>query len=152
MACFEECVSVASTAEAAFEFLLRPANAVLISPPDVTMKIIDAPERFELGSRFEFHLGGFGPVQHVIYEITHLSSPNQFTETQRKGPLSEWVHEHIFMPDDSGGVLITDRITFEPPDGMLGFLLTEERILDSLKTGFGHRHQKIKELLEQPNG
>jgi ligand-binding SRPBCC domain-containing protein len=146
---FETSVPIGCTAEAAFEFLIRPTNVALISPSNVSMKIIDAPERFSLGSRFEFHLGGFGPPQHVIYEISHFDPTNAFTETQLKGPLKVWVHEHLVVSDGNAGVLVTDRITFEPPGGMLGFLITEERIFDTLKSGFDHRHGELKRRLEQ---
>ena len=131
-----------------FEFLIRPANVLMISPPETALNYIDVPEVVELGSKIEFELGGFGPPQRIVHEITAFESPEMFEESQVSGPLGEWGHKHSIEPHDEGAHL-TDLIEFEPPGGIAGFLVTADRILESLQTSFGHRHQEMKKMLEQ---
>jgi ligand-binding SRPBCC domain-containing protein len=149
MAKFEVTVSLRTTVEAVFDFLARPANSVKISPPEASLQIIEAPDRFELGSRFEFLLGGFGPPQRILHEISHFEPPRRITETLVRGPLESWVHHHLIEDEGSGKVAVIDRVEFEPPGGFVGMLVTEEMILQSLETGFEHRHREIRKLLEQ---
>lgn len=147
MPVFETSVTLDCPRERAFEFLLRPANIVRISPPELGLAFTSAPEIVELGSRIEFKIQGFGQVQTLVHEITRLVHPEQITETQVRGLFSRWVHEHIFGTNTSGQVVVTDRIEFEPPGGLLGFLVTAGRILDQLEEGFEHRHAQLQKLL-----
>lgn len=147
MAQFELAVTLGCSVETAFEFLLRPANIERISPPDVGLQFLNPPERVEHGSRVAFEVSGFGAVQRLVHEIVELKAPDRFTERQIDGPLKAWRHEHLFE-QNGGGVVVIDRIEFEPPGGMLGLLLTERRILSHLEDSFAHRHRRLKELLE----
>lgn len=152
MPTFEQSVHVSCPPETAFDFLTVAENIVRISPPEAQLKMIDAPERLELGSRIEFELGGWGPAQRILHEITEHQRPDRFTETLVRGPLKSWVHEHIIESGGDGAVRVLDRIYFEPPGGFAGFLVTEERIRDSLETSFEYRHRKLKRLLEELHG
>jgi len=149
MANFEASIPVKSPAEKVFEFLLRPANLVAISPPAASMELVKGPDIFELGSRYEFNLGGFGPVQRITHEIIEVVAPQRYVEKAVKGPLPHWIHEHVVETSSNGEVIVFDRIEFEPPGGFIGFLVTEEKILESLEKGFAHRHKELKRLLEQ---
>ena len=44
------------------------------------------------------------------------------------------MHEHLVEEAPAGEVVAIDRIEFEPPGGMLGFLITKRRILDELES------------------
>lgn len=151
MASFEASVTIDCSHEAAFEFLIRPENVAEISPPDMGLRLLDVPEVLQLGSRIEFEMGGVGPVpvQRVVHEVTAFKRPQTFTETQLEGPLKLYVHEHVFEANGSD-VVVIDRVEFEPPGGLAGFLVTAEVILKSLASGFEHRHQELKRRLEQP--
>jgi len=149
MANFEASVTLSCTQEAVFEFLVRPVNIAAISSPQMGLNFINAPERLELGSRLEFQFKEFGLVQHVLHEITEFDPPHRYLERQVTGPLQHWVHEHLVETNGAGRVVVTERIEFEPPPGLAGFVVTAGKILQSLKTGFEHRHQELKRLLEQ---
>src|SRR6516165_7216542 len=82
---FETSVTVACPRERAFDFLARPANVALISPPELGLSFTSAPEIVELGSRLEFKVQGYGQVQTMVHEITNLVHPEQITETQIRG-------------------------------------------------------------------
>ncbi len=146
MAEFERSIVVMSGLEEVFDFLLRPQNVTRISPPDMGLNFVNAPEVVELGSIMEFKVLARGVVQNITHEITHLDRPSSFIEKQVQGPFKHWQHEHAFEATGDG-VTIIDRISFEPPGGLIGLLVTEESILDSLDDGFAHRHAQLQKLL-----
>lgn len=149
MPMFEARVSLPCSPEDAFDFLIRTENMTKISPPEMGLNFVEAPEIVEAGSRLEFKIQGYGQVQHIVHEIVTWERPRIYTEKQVEGPLKHWVHEHLFETDDQQQVTVIDRIEFEPPSGLLGFLITADRIQESLEDGFYHRHQQLKKLLEQ---
>lgn len=147
MANFETSIAVDFPIEKVFDFFLRPENVMRLSPPDLGLVFVDPPEVVESGSRLEFKIQGWGQVQTLVHEITSLVTPKQIIEQQVKGPFQRWVHEHSFRIEADGRVLVTDRIDFEPPGGLIGFLITKQKILDHLEDGFAHRHDKLPKLL-----
>jgi ligand-binding SRPBCC domain-containing protein len=148
MAILEGSISIRCPVERVFDFLTLTENFPKIVPPDLQLRLVQAPERLALGSRFEVQILGFGVPQNVIYEITEFVAPHRFQESQVKGPLGRYVHEHVLVAEVDGAVLVMDRIEFEPPGGLLGFLLTAERLRTSLQDGMTHRHRELKRLLE----
>ena len=146
MAEFERSTVVACPLEEVFDFLRRPDNIVKISPPEMGLNFVAAPEAVELGSILEFKVLARGQVQHLAHEIIQFDRPSRFVEKQVRGPFKFWEHEHIFEAD-SEGVTVIDRITFQPPGGLIGLLVTEDKILDSLDDGFAHRHAQLQQLL-----
>jgi ligand-binding SRPBCC domain-containing protein len=148
MPVLEASVSIGCSAEKVFDFLTQSANFMHLVPQDLKLTVLKAPTQLELGSRLEVQILAFGPPQNVIYEITDFSRPDRFTETQVKGILPRYVHEHVLATDSNGSVLVTDRIEFEPPGGLMGFMLTPDRLKTSLDRGLSHRHSALKRLLE----
>jgi ligand-binding SRPBCC domain-containing protein len=149
MPLLEASVLIRCPVERVFDFLTLSDNFDKIVPPDLQLRMVQSPGRLALGSRFEVQISGFGIPQNVIYEITEFVQPHRFQESQVKGPLGRYVHGHLFAPQEDGTVRVTDRIEFEPPGGMLGFLLTADRLKTSLDQGLTHRHYELKRLLEQ---
>jgi ligand-binding SRPBCC domain-containing protein len=147
MPVFEASVALDCPRERAFEFLLRPANVALISPPELGLSFINPPEVVELGSRIEFKVQGYGQVQTMVHEITGLVHLQQITETQIRGLFASWIHEHAFETNDRGQVVVIDRIDFQPPAGILGLLISADKILEQLEDGFAHRHAQLQKLL-----
>lgn len=149
MPLLEASVLIRCPADRVFDFLTHSENFAKIVPPDLQLRLVQSPGRLALGSRFEVQILGFGIPQNVIYEITEFVQPRRFQESQVKGPLGRYVHEHTFVSQEDGTVLVMDRIEFEPPGGMLGFLLTADRLKTSLEQGLTHRHRELKRLMEQ---
>ncbi len=147
MAVFEVSIEIECTQQAAFEFLIQPENIRRISPPEMGLVFTDAPAKFAPGSQFAFKVQGYGQVQEMLYEVAHFEEPSRFTERQIKGPLRHWLHEHLVESVKHDTVRITDRIEFEPPGGIVGFLITESKLLESLDDGFDYRHRQMQKLL-----
>ncbi len=149
MATFEADVTIACPVETVFDFLIRPANVERISPSIGGLEIVSAPECLAEGSRIELALRGFGRSLTIVHEVIRFARPSGFTVEQTEGPMKLWVHEHTFTADENNRTVLVDRITFEPPGGLLGRFVSEGRVLESLRQGMEHRHRELKRHLEQ---
>jgi len=149
MALFERSVTLSTTAEELFELLVRPANAVDLTPPGTTMTLVLAPEIVEVGSRIEFDLDGMGPTQRMVHVITECIHPSKITTKQDRGPFESFLHEAILQSHGTSEVELIDRIAFEPPGGLMGFLLTESRIAEMLQEGYAYRHAELVKIFSE---
>jgi ligand-binding SRPBCC domain-containing protein len=149
MASYQAETLLAAPAEEIFDFLVRPENVIKVTAPSVALKPVAAPEILERGSRIELELSGFGPPQRFLYEVVEFERPFRFTEHLVKGPLKSYRHEHLFEVTDQG-TRIVDHVIFEPPGGMLGFLVTEDRIRKGLHQGFQFRYEELAKLFGTP--
>ena len=148
MAVFETSVVLDCTVEQAFAFMISPVNHEKLSPPEVGLRFINPPASVELGSQFEFKMQAWGTVQAAHHEVVHFERPKVYIERAIKSPMKSYWHEHHFETDAQGRTVMRDRIEFTPPGGILGLLVTEAKILDSLEDGFYFRHQQLKKLLK----
>ncbi|MBS0264273.1 MAG: hypothetical protein JSS02_20210 [Planctomycetes bacterium] len=130
-----------------FDFLVRTSNLIDLIPKDSGMQVISVPEIIEPGSRLEFRANAFGQTLDIVHEITELVTPEKITEVQVKGLFKKFVHEHVVEEGPGGEVVAIDRIQFEPPGGLLGFVVTAKRIQDQFASLFNYRHQQMRRLL-----
>ena len=61
----------------------------------------------------------FGIPFRMTSLISDYDRPRRFVDEQVRGPFARWRHEHEFSAVD-GGTLMTDRIEFAVPLGILG--------------------------------
>lgn len=149
MPVYETSVTLDCPQERAYEFLLRPQNIALISPPDLGLAFTKAPEVLDLGSEFEFKVQAYGHILTMVHKITELVPLRQITESQVKGFFGSWVHTHSFETNDKGQAVVSDHIDFKPPGGMLGLLVSANKILDQLDEGYHYRHKQMQKLLAE---
>ncbi len=145
MASYRTETFLAAPPEEVFDFLIRPENVIRVTAPDAGLRPVGAPEVLAQGSRIELELTGLGPPQRFLYEVTEFDRPGRFVETLVKGPLKSFRHEHLFEPAASGTRVI-DAVEFAPPGGMLGFLVTEDRIRQGLEKGLRFRHEELARI------
>lgn len=150
MTTYEDTLTLACPPEQAFEFLIRPANIIAISPPEMGLRLVEAPERLQLSGRMEFEAHAYGMKQKILHEIIEFEHPHRFVEQQVQGPFKFYRHEHVIRAHDGQNVQLIDRVEFQPPGGLAGMLLTESRILKGLQHAFEHRHRELKKHLEAP--
>ena len=143
---FESRTILNATPEQVFEYILQPANLQAITPPASQFIFVNPPKVIELGSRLTCKMQAYGMVQQLSYEIVELVSPLRFREQMVEGPLKLWMQDYIVEPNPEGGVLLLNRIEFEPPGGLMGFILTADRILDSLEDGFHHQRNALQKI------
>ena len=146
MPLFGKSVTVNTSIEELFNFMIRPANVMKINPPELKMNLIDVPEVLNENSVMKVDLLGFGIPQRVIYEITEFTTPTSFTMTQKEGPVQKWIQYHQLELVNPETTILTERIDFEPPGGMLGFMITADKIHKYLDQGIGHRQAKLQDV------
>lgn len=146
MAVFESRTELRSSPDEVFEFISRPVNLQKIAPPEMGLVFTAAPEVIELGSRITVKMQAYGQIQQLEYEIIEYESPARYREKAVGGPMKLWLHDYIVEPTATGVVLI-NHIEFEPPGGLIGLLITKDRILDNLEDGFEFRRQALKKVL-----
>jgi ligand-binding SRPBCC domain-containing protein len=147
MPVFECRTELACPPDKVFDYITRPANMKAIAPGDVDLVFVEAPEVIQLGSKLVFKVQAFGVAQQLEHEIIAFDAPRSFREKMTKGPLPAWQHDYILESHPNGAVLL-NRIEFEPPGGMLGMLLTAQRMLNHLEEGYAHRSEALKKALQ----
>ncbi len=131
-----------------FDFFSRPANLPKISPPELHMQLVSGPEQLHLGAVFTLQGRRWGLSQRVVSQVTVWEPEQRFVDEQREGPFPKWIHAHQFEALPDGGTRVTDRIEYEPPGGMLRFLLTAAAVERDLKWVFGYRREKLIHLFD----
>jgi len=147
MPVFETDVVVSCAPEKAFDFLVRPANLLLVSPPEFQLKLIDAPERLALGSRITFQGSKFGIPQKITNEVTVFEEGVTFTDRQVSGPFGKFEHTHR-VEADGAGARLKDRIEYQAPGGLVGLFLTNDNIRQHLESLAAFRNDRFRELLK----
>ena len=123
------------------------ANLPLISDPDLSLEIIQAPERVAVDEVIEFRISAYGFKQRMQHRYVEVADTHIVAE-QIDGPTRAWRHLQAIIAHDDGTCTLTDQFSFEPPGGMLGHMMTADRIRESLNEGMQFRYQALAELLE----
>src|SRR5262249_50066389 len=132
--------------EEVFAFFRDPANLVRVSPPELHMELVEGPESLEAGARVVIRGRRWGIPQRIISEVTAFEPNVAFTDVQVEGPFRKWSHTHRFAAVP-GGTRVEDEIEYEPPGGLLGFVVTAGMIERDLTWIFEYRTKKLAELL-----
>lgn len=148
MAIFEHETILPCSPEGLFQFLIQPVNVMKVSHPDLGIKFLSPPDVLSHGVELEFQIVSFGQVHSLKHKIVEFESPRLVVEEQLEGPMKSWRHLHIYESHESGCLKI-DKVEFDPPGGMIGFFLTEDKIVDQLEDGMFIREQRVKEFIEQ---
>lgn len=130
-----------------FEYFTRPANILSMIPLGTGLAEVNAPEIVEEGSTFDYKVRALGQEMHFLHKVIELTRAVKIVERQLKGLFKEWEHEQGFADASEGGTLITNTIRFEPPGGMLGFLVNAKMIDQQLHKAFDHGYGLLKERL-----
>lgn len=129
------------------DYLGRTANLLKTSDPDLELEILNAPDEISEGAIIDFRITAYGfkqPMQHRYVEV----SDREIVAKQVDGPARAWLHRQSLSDNGDGSCTLTDRIDFEPPGGMLGFVMTEAKIRESIEDGMDHRYEVLQEELE----
>jgi ligand-binding SRPBCC domain-containing protein len=130
-----------------FDFFRRPANLLAVSPPDLQLRLLSAPDLLQLGARVVVQLRRWGLTRRVVTEVISLEEGALFVEVQREGLFPSWSRTQRFEALADGGTRLTEQIDYEPPTGLLGKMLTATLIERELKRAFDYRATKLAELL-----
>jgi ligand-binding SRPBCC domain-containing protein len=142
---------ITGTQEQAWAFLQNPANLDRITPPDLQFRIVtDIPAIMYNGLIVEYRITIPLIGTHAwVTEIKHIREGLSFVDEQRLGPYRFWHHYHEIR-QEKGGVLLIDRICYQPPFGLLGRLAHRLYIRRTLERIFDYRRLRLEEFLSGP--
>jgi ligand-binding SRPBCC domain-containing protein len=125
-----------------FAFFRKPANVVAVAPPDLPLRLIEGPESPAVGERFAVEVRRFGLTRRIDTEVMTMEEPSRIVERQAQGPFREWVLERRFVEIDDVTEL-TETITYEPPGGMLGLMMTPSAVEGELRRAYQGRPERV---------
>lgn len=143
---FESRTELNAPTEQVFEYFLQPSNLQAIAPPESNFIYVEAPQLIELGTRLVCKVQAYGMIQQMAYEIVELEKPTRYREKMVEGPLQLWLNDYIIEPSSTGGSTLINRIEFEPPAGLLGLIVTANRITEALEDAFDYRAKALRKV------
>ncbi len=129
------------------DFLGKTAHLPETSDPDLELEVLNAPEDIIVDSVIEFRISAYGFKQTMKHRYVDVSDVLIVAE-QIDGPTRSWIHRQKLADNGDGTCTLTDEIDFEPPGGMLGFVMTAEKVLESIQGGMEHRYETLRERLQ----
>jgi ligand-binding SRPBCC domain-containing protein len=139
---------VSGSMEQAWAFLQNPVNLDSITPPDLQFKIVtDVPEIMFNGLIIEYRITiPLIGTHSWVTEIKHINEGGSFVDEQRLGPYRFWYHYHEIRQEEDG-VLLVDRVHYQPPAGFLGRIVHRLYIRRTLERIFDYRQTRLDEFL-----
>lgn len=151
MSKFEKSVLINCPVKKAFEFHSDTNNLKLITPDFIKVIIRKIELPLKLQSEIVLEIIQFGLIKtNWTIQLTDFLPDTLITDTQLKGPFKVWIHRHCFA-DSNGKTLMTDKINYELPFGILGKLSDKIFVRRLIKKQFKFRQKKTKEILEKNN-
>ncbi len=145
---------IRASVQALYDFHLDTNNVRLVQPPGFAVEKVEMPATIEAGSEIRLTVRVLGLVrQKWLVQWAEVSPPQgtplrgYLIDTLLEGPFPAFAQEHLFVQEGEGARL-TDRVTFLPPFGPLGWLLLP-LIYGQLHFMFAWRHRRTRELLEE---
>lgn len=135
------------TAEILRDFLGTTANIPEISDPELELVILEAADQVAKDTVIEFRISAYGFKQKIKHQYIAVSDTEIVAE-QLDGPTKAWTHRQSIVSTGESTCQLTDHIEFEPPGGMLGYVMTADKIIDSITEGMEFRYETLKEKLE----
>jgi uncharacterized protein len=130
-----------------FPFFSDPKNLEAITPPWLNFQIVSqTTATLQKDTRLRYRLKIRGIPVTWESNITVWDPPSRFVDRQTEGPYRLWNHTHTFETLGSG-VLMTDKVRYLVPGGILGRTMMGKRVKKDLQAIFSYRQKKIRELL-----
>lgn len=133
----------------AWDFFSSPLNFAKIIPPSVNVVVTSdytTETKTYAGLLISYKVSPFlGIKLNWLTEITHVKEKEYFVDEQRFGPYALWHHQHHFK-EISGGIQMTDILTYAIPYGVFGRLSNKMFVQKQLKEIFDYRDAAVKKL------
>lgn len=149
MAVYESEVIVNESPEKVFEFFLNPNNLLEITLPKLQLEMLDAPDEVQVGTEVEFQVTHFGQDLKATHEVVSIEN-YCIIERQLKGVMKAFEQERRIEAADGGGCRIASTITFEGPGGLIGAIMTEDRIRSSFEEAFEFQNAELQKKFGAP--
>lgn len=129
----------------AWSFFSQPKNLEKITPEHMGFKITsDVANHAYSGQIITYKVGILpGIKSNWVTEITTVEDKKYFVDEQRFGPYSMWHHEHFFEALGPKELLMTDKVSYKIPLGILGHLAHGLFVKRQLLQIFNHRYETL---------
>jgi len=129
-----------------FPFFQNEKNLEILTPPFLNFHVVGKSTReIANGTLIDYELKLHGFPLRWRTEIIAWNPPVQFVDNQIKGPYALWHHTHTFE-DLGGGTLMTDRVQYRVPMGLLGKVTAGPFVTSDVTKIFEYRKVKAREL------
>ncbi len=133
----------------AFEFYAQARNLVAITPPWMGFEVITpGPIEMRPGALIDYRIKLHGIPLRWRTRIAVWKPPVRFIDVQVRGPYALWEHTHTFEPDGEQAVLISDRVRYAMPLGLLGQSAHAAFVKRDLNRIFDYRERAVAERLQ----
>ena len=131
----------------AFAFFENPHNLARITPPWLNFRITSPrPIRMRKGTEISYQIRWLGLPLNWKTVITEYEPPFFFVDEQGSGPYAYWHHRHQFKPSQHGA-LVSDKLDYALPLGLLGQLAHRVTVRRQLNEIFDYRQKALAEIL-----
>lgn len=146
----ERSIEIAAPVEEVFAFHLDTRNAARISPPEAKVLSVEGTFPLEQGAVVTMRMrpGPLAPAQTWRVRVATLERPGLLVDVAESSPFAEWRHEHRFTPLGPSSTLLTDRVTYRPPLGVLGAVGDRVLVRHLLERNFRIRQARTRDILE----
>lgn len=119
---YERSVLLAATPREVYAFHEDPRNITRISPPSLKVERVECSVPARAGEEFRLRVSQFGlPLEWVGFWEEAVPDA-RLVDGARKSPFRHWRHNHLFRAEGEG-TLMTDRVEYALPFGVLGRLI-----------------------------
>lgn len=152
MSYFERSVLINCPIEKVFGFHSDTNNLTKITPDFIKVSIIKIDLPLRLQSEISLEVTQFQFIRtRWNIRLTEFDPFKLITDTQVKGPFKKWEHKHCFEKEN-GNTLMTDKINYELPFGLIGRAADKLFITKMIEKQFEFRHKLTKSILEDFSG
>ena len=137
---------IAAPLSRVWSYFSDPKNLNELTPPSMHFEIKSNPGLMYTGQMIAYRIRILPGIKlSWLTEIRHVKDEAYFVDEQRIGPYRIWYHEHRFVAQNRG-VLMTDKVTYALPFGILGEVVHLMWVKRQLRGIFDYRTKKVNEL------
>ena len=132
----------------AWGFFSSPNNLPLITPPELSFKILTNLDKVEIseGMLIDYTVPPlFGIPLKWQTRIDKIQKLKYFIDLQIKGPYKLWEHKHFFT-EYRNGVLMKDEVNYQLPLGFIGRMMHGILVRKKIENIFAYRRQKLEKI------
>jgi len=144
---FEVRIPIRAPREILWAVHQHPSVLLRITPKILGVRLDDPDACLSPGACFTIRLMSYGILPGFAWEtvIEEHVPPDQFVDTQGRGPFACWRHTHRFLPEGAGSVLI-EQVEYRCPFGWVGGMVDRLVIEHLLRAMFRKRGRVLERL------
>ena len=132
------------TAEELFRWHTRPGAFERLMPPWADVRVLERKGGIRDGGTVLLQLRR-GPAR-ISWHLEHTGyeEGRAFRDEQLSGPFKRWIHTHRFIPVAGGSSIVENEISWDPPLGSLGRLVSSFFRQGELDRMFAYRGRRLR--------